>query len=84
MAVSPPPQRERELICPLLTFPPPRYPFESTFDPDHLAAKGIRTIDLPTFRLLSDGRVELCYAESKLSHDQQVTTPPPSPPEPSR
>ena len=71
-------ERGRGLICPSLAFPAPRYPFESTFDPDHLAAKGIRTIDLPTFRLLSDGRVELCYAESKVSHDQQVMVPPPS------
>lgn len=48
------------------------YPFESTFDPEHLAKQGLRTIDLPTFRLLSDGRVELCLAEAKVSHDQEL------------
>ena len=30
------------------------YPFESTFDPE-LLSKFVRTIDLPSFRLISDG-----------------------------
>jgi len=37
------------------------YPFESTFDP-HYLSKFVRTIDLSTFRLLADGKLELCLA----------------------
>lgn len=45
--------------------------FESTFDPEQLN-RFVRTIDLATFRLLTDGHVELCWAESKTSHDQAL------------
>jgi len=35
------------------------FPFASTFD-TALVAKYVRTVDLPTFRALSDGKLELC------------------------
>ena len=53
------------------------HPFESTFDPE-LLSRFVRTIDLAAFRLLTDGHVELCWAESKARH----TAPPPPPPRP--
>jgi len=40
------------------------YPFESTFDPEHLS-KFVRTIDLETFRRLCDARLEKCVAHGE-------------------
>jgi len=57
-----PPEPSRDRATALLSFP-----FASTFDASHLA-KFVRTIDLPAFRTLSDGRLDLCLSVGS-SHD---------------
>ena len=53
------------------------HPFESTFDPE-LLSRFVRTIDLAAFRLLTDGHVELCWAESKARHTAPAPAPAPA------
>ena len=51
-----PPVPSRDRAIALLSFP-----FNSTFDAAHLA-KFVRAIELPTFRTLTEGQLELCLA----------------------